>query len=241
MNRAILIEDRPERQRIFLERKMVNLDEFSVLTNLNGGKEPERFKTEFLDFENIKNELSDYDVIMTHRSAWASETRMLLRDFCKREQKALIYFSGGISSTTFYQDKDFQFLTMNSGDFYGAHLPLFLKSLTDGALVNLRILAFGNNWKFELLAKLRMRLNNALESAVLPANQKKIDESTNINFFRNSFGLEDEYVDELISNSDANQGLKEKLNGPVVPRPDELARELLSLIRYEMQKLGFTQ
>ena len=239
MSRAILIEDRSERQRIFLERKDVELDEFTVLKNICGGNEPERFKTDFLEQERIREELSDYDVVMTHRSAWSPEVRMSLREFCEKEQKALVFFSGGISSTTFYQKQGFQFLTMNSGDFYGANLKLFLQSLEDESPVNLRILAFGDNWKFELLAKLRMKLSNALEAFVLPANQKRLDQPTNISFFRSSFGLEDEYLNELISRSEKGEELKEKLKGPLVAQPNEEAKELLILIKYEMQQLGF--
>lgn len=240
MSRAILIEDRSERQRIFLHRKNVELDDFDVLRNICGGNEPERFKTDFFNEERIREELSDFDVVMTHRSAWSPEVRMSLREFCEKEQKALVYFSGGISSTTFYQQKEYQFLTMNSGDFYGANLKLFLESLEDESPVNLRILAFGDNWKFELLAKLRMKLSNALETFILPANEeKRLDEQTSVNLFRTSFGLDDEYLDDLIFKSEEGEDLKEELNGIWVAKPNELVHKLLTVIKHEMQQLGF--
>lgn len=242
MSRAILIEDRPERQRIFLERKKVNLDEFNCLRNLNGGNDPARFKKSFLDEGQMEKELTRFDVIMTHRSAWGSEIRMSLREFCQAEKKALVYFSGGISSTTFYQKDKFQFLTMNSGDFYGSHLSLFLASLTNDSPVNLRILAFGDNWKFELLSKLRMRLLNALQSKILPSppgeKRRSLKDTTNIGFFNSAFGLDDEYLKGII---DTDSALSEKLKGPVVQHPDELANELLLLIKLEIQQLGFAQ
>ncbi|WP_157578198.1 hypothetical protein, partial [Tenacibaculum ovolyticum] len=115
-----LIEDRIPRMEQFLE---FSIKEFPLVevfndTNLNNL----RLNIESDEFKN----LNEFDCIATHRSAWTIEERSKLYSYCKEVKKPLIYFSGGITSSTF-KDVEMPFLLINSKEFYSKNLKIFLE------------------------------------------------------------------------------------------------------------------
>ncbi|MBK6889863.1 MAG: hypothetical protein IPN25_07955 [Sphingobacteriales bacterium] len=63
------------------------------------------------------NSLAEFDCIAAHRSAMSNEIRDTVKDYCKTNNKPLVFFSGGITASVL-KDNEFPFLLINSKDFY---------------------------------------------------------------------------------------------------------------------------
>ncbi len=151
-NKIILLEDRPIRQEVFTNLLNKDLNSFPSLTNIGGGNDFLKFK------ENIFDDISvfdNYKTIMIHRSALSNDERAKLIDYIGNNEKLLVFFSGGISSTLFQQVGKGQLLTINSKDFYSENLLLFIENNGREALE----LAFGKNWKLSLLIDANEKLS----------------------------------------------------------------------------------
>ena len=170
--KIILIENRPSRQKIYLPNQEKDQ---AILLGMD-------FVTHYIsDSENIKqlinsrnyNFLLEFDLIMVHRSflneiSTGSAVNALAK-FCEHKQKDLIYFSGGISASSFVKQDDFNFLLINSRDFY-SNLLDFLIGYNKGLIENLLELKYGKSWKLSYLLRLR-------EFEVLISLNEKIDAS----------------------------------------------------------------
>lgn len=147
MHKILLVEDRIERQDLFSKETGFNFDRYSnILDN-----------TVSLD----DLELNHYSTIICHRSAfWDSDSNVLdtLKDHCKKTQSQLVFFSGGISST-FYTHSDYEFLLLNSKSFYSYNLQIYLDDVIEKNSSNLRLLAYGKNWKINLLLNTLTKVN----------------------------------------------------------------------------------
>ena len=151
-NKIILLEDRPIRQEVFTNLLNKDSNSFPSLTNIGGGNDFLKFK------ENIFDDISvfdNYKTIMIHRSALSNDERAKLIDYIGNNEKLLVFFSGGISSTLFQQVGKGQLLTINSKDFYSENLLLFIENNGREALE----LAFGKNWKLSLLIDANEKLS----------------------------------------------------------------------------------
>ncbi len=147
MRKFILIEDRVERQKNFAFNKLNNYVNENF-TNICGGEDFVKIKAKILQ--------NDFDVIAIHRSALSSMERSNLIEFCKKEAKDLIFFSGGISSVLIQNIDKTKLLTINSKDFYGNNLKAFLEDEKR----NLLVLAFGEKWELNLMFRLADKLYN---------------------------------------------------------------------------------
>jgi len=155
MNRkVILIENRPTRQKIYLpnqEKDQEKLLKMHFLTHYSNDIKNDLNKKDF-------NFLLGFDLIMIHRSflnelSNGSAVNAIVK-FCEQHQKDLIYFSGGISASSFIQQDEFNFLLINSKDFY-ANLLDFLDGYYNGEIENLLELKYGKTWKLTYLLRLR--------------------------------------------------------------------------------------
>lgn len=99
-----------------------------------------------------------YSCIILHRSALSNPQRDAVKSYCHKHQKPLVYFSGGISTST-YNDDLFPFLNINSKDLYSGSLRLFIDDLEKTKKINLLVLQFGSKWILNLLLSFRDRLN----------------------------------------------------------------------------------
>lgn len=147
MHKILLVEDRVERQEIFSKETDFNFDQYSDIldnrTSLDGV------------------ELKQYRTIVCHRSAFGgSNSNVLdyLKEHCKVTQTQLVFFSGGISST-FYSHNNYAFLLLNSKAFYGPNLKLYLDDVKIKQCSNLRLLAYGTNWKINIMLDTLSKVN----------------------------------------------------------------------------------
>ena len=143
--KALLIEDRINRQQNQLGEKLDELINFSFLNNISGGQN-------FADIQRKLNNkqysiLDEYAVIMLHRSAFDTNTRNGLIEYLKKTDKKIVFFSGGISGCQINKIGSLEFLLINVNQFYSDNLFLFLKNNAQNVLE----LAFGNKWQISIL------------------------------------------------------------------------------------------
>ncbi len=176
MKKILLIEDRIERQVHFTEDTGINLKSYSDIIDNK------------IYFD--KNELEKYSIIITHRSAFGDyEENILdyLKKYCEKTNTKLVFFSGGISAT-YYSKTKYEFLLLNSKSFYNKNLKLFLEDMKNRKEANLLILAYGNNWRINMmlntLAKINLFLdNNNSKEKVKFNNFKTVTKIENIDSF----------------------------------------------------------
>lgn len=147
MLKILLVEDRIERQILFTKDTLFDFSKYSeILDN--------RTTLENLD-------LSNYNTIICHRSAFGESNNNVLdrlKDHCKKTKTQLVFFSGGISST-FYSYSPYEFLLLNSKSFYSHNLELYLNEILENSVSNLRIMAYGKNWKINLMLDTLSKIN----------------------------------------------------------------------------------
>ena len=159
MNIAI-IEDRISRLEQYTDLELKKCKSVSIITG-----------NEFDDLiSSLKNNdtksLDQYNCLISHRSAMSNEVRDVIKKYCKKNKRPLIFFSGGITSSVL-KDIEFPFLHINSKDFYSGNLKMFIKNCEDNNNVNLLVLQFGQKWKLSLLLNLRNKIAVALNKEVL--------------------------------------------------------------------------
>lgn len=152
--KILLIEDRADRQRKFAK---IDFSKYPMVDNKIG----DAYKAIEKAFNEERFELNDYDVIISHRSAFGennSKVLSKLKEFCKENKKQLILFSGGIS-VSFYTTTPFEFLSINSKELYGDNLELFLEDAKKNNDTNLLLLAYGKNWELNILLNTLEKIN----------------------------------------------------------------------------------
>lgn len=118
--------------------------------------------------------LGQYKCIASHRSALSNEVRDTLKEYCRKNRKPLIFFSGGITSSVF-KDVEFPFLHINSKDFYSENLKLFIEACEENNTMNLLVLQFGKKWKLSLLLNLRNNIAVSLNKQKLKAKLQDVE------------------------------------------------------------------
>lgn len=166
MFKILLIEDRIERQRLFSEDTGFDFNKYMDILDNRPSLE-----------DGI--DLSIYSTIICHRSAFGESNDNILdrlKDHCKRTKTQLVFFSGGISST-FYSNTTYEFLLLNSKSFYSRNLTFYLDEVLKGSLSNLGIMAYGKNWKINLmldvLSKVNMFINQNISKEKIKAQRLK--------------------------------------------------------------------
>jgi hypothetical protein len=162
MHKIVIIEDRTARKEKFLNRSiLIELEKFKPDILFLEGTDYTKLKSELdndeLDF------LTQFSVIITHRSAFEHALLDKIKDHCKKSKKPLVFFSGGIS-TSYYDETNFHFLTINSKDFYSNNLIYFLKKVKEGGDIELPILQYGVNWELNYLMEARNSISSFIYS-----------------------------------------------------------------------------
>ncbi len=152
--------------------------------------------------------LDQFECIASHRSAFSTEVRDTLKDYCRSKRKPLIFFSGGITSSVI-KDVEFPFLHINSRDFYSENLKLFIEKFEENSNINLLVLQFGRKWKLSLLLNLRNYLAVAINKQVIKTQipNAQIDESEIIKRVR------DLKINEVIKSDLLNEKTEKTLSG----------------------------
>ena len=161
--KALLIEDRKERQKLFIEKFSINLEDYKdILTNGVDEKYQEIY-------ESIKNEnyeiLKEFDVIISHKSAFGDDNSRIiyrLEKFSKENNKKLVFFSGGIDAVYYDKEDEFEYMELNSMLFYGENLELFLNEFKENR-VNILILAYGKKWKLNIFIEVLDKMAKYIE------------------------------------------------------------------------------
>lgn len=140
MRNAIIIDDRPIRQKQMLGENMTRLYEIRGLSfeyRVDG------------DFEYY----SQYSFIAVHRSALTQikELQSFIQ-YCRKTNKYLVLFSGGVPKNSFYDD---HFIELNSKTFYNVDrlVDFFTDFCSTEGSAHLLRLVYGRNWKLPYLVE----------------------------------------------------------------------------------------
>jgi hypothetical protein len=153
MNKIILIEDRPGRQKQFL-----NEEHFKLLCEKSYLTMPKEEKCRALiDEINLNNTsaLLGYSLAIIHRSSLGRNGLQAIDELCNSQKVDLILFSGGLSQLIYTREK-YQSLSLNSKDFYNNYLIRFLDKYSQEKGTSLLELIYQSNWKLELLMRYRL-------------------------------------------------------------------------------------
>ncbi len=157
----LLIEDRAERQKLFMSETNIDLNTYSdILDNMS----KEKYQKFLQDIKTDTFDLDKYTVIISHKSAFGNDNIDILQKLekhCKLHQKPFILFSGGID-TNYYENIDFELLELNSKLFYSENLKLFLDDIND-EVPNILTLAYGKQWKLNILLNVLEKINLKIE------------------------------------------------------------------------------
>ncbi len=160
MKKVLLIEDRTERQLLFMNETKIDLNSYSdILENVTA----EKYEKLFAELKDGSFNFNNYRAIIVHKSAFSDDNKMILhtiRSYCKEHEKPLILFSGGISAN-YYDKTEYEIMEINSKDFYSDNLKLFLDNIEQ---MNLLILSYGANWKLNILLNTIEKINNFMGS-----------------------------------------------------------------------------
>ena len=155
MKKILLIEDREERQRLFSNETKIDLDIYSdILDNAIY----ERYNEVLAELKNNTFNFDQYDVIITHKSAFGEDNQIILsriQTYCKKNNKILILFSGGIVAN-YYDNSEYELMEINSKDFYSENLKMFLEG---NNYENILILSYGKEWKLNILLNVFEKIN----------------------------------------------------------------------------------
>jgi hypothetical protein len=152
MRKILLVEDRVERQKKFMEESGILLNEYKNILD----------RVKIID----KNfPLDRYSTIITHRSAFGDSRDNILdylKSHCEETKTKLVFFSGGISST-FYSKEKYEFLLLNSKSFYSKNLKIFLDEFKTKGEANILLLGYGDRWKIDILLNILEKINLFIE------------------------------------------------------------------------------
>jgi hypothetical protein len=167
-----IIEDRIARLEQYTDLELKNRKSVTIITGLEFDNLISSLKC------NDTKPLDQFECIASHRSGLSNEVRDIIKEYCRINRKALIFFSGGITSSVL-KDLNFPFLHINSKEFYSKNLKLFLEAFEVSYVVNLLVLQFGEKWKLSLLLNLRNNIAVALNKEVIKVQfpNSEIDDS----------------------------------------------------------------
>ena len=171
MNKIILLDDRPKRMSLAIEKNGQDLNLYTSIKGL------------YIPLENdcirIKNELNNgsgesitnYSLLIAHQSAFSGIGLKTIDSICKLHGIKLILFSGSIRQPVYYSDNAFHKLIVNSKDLYSLVLLPFIKKTVNNQLEHLTELIYADKWK----------LGIALTYRQLLIDQKYVDNLKTIN------------------------------------------------------------
>ena len=199
MKKIVLIEDRFKRQELFISETNFDFEKYSdIVDNI--------ILDDFYPLANeiINNnfDLSQYEIIICHKSVQLenkNESNSIITsrliEYCKNNNKTLVFFSGGISSN-FYDNSEFEKLEINSKTFYSKNLVLFLDAVKNQN-ENIFMLCYGEYWKENIVANVLEKTNLYLFDIEhdIPSEFQIINDLSKINY--NFYQIQEKTIEEI--------------------------------------------
>ena len=182
MKKILLIEDKPERQKYFLDE--VNMD-LSKYTDKVDNKIDDAYKkmekslvdikmdTEKFKYDNVsendepENILENYTVICVHSSAFDDDRVSIfdrLEKHCEDKGIPLIVFSGANDNDSYtVKNRKLKILNLKEKTFYSKNLEIFLNDY-DGVSPNVLMLSYGMHWKTSVYLNVLEKINLVIEN-----------------------------------------------------------------------------
>ncbi len=154
----LFLEDRPSRQLLFLPNKA---EDVKVISSLEDAFMPESNECKSIIMQINQEEYkfeNSLELIIAHKSALETRGLNYINNFCQKGKVKLVCFSGGISQIT-YNNDEYEFLNLNSTDFYSERLIPFLKDTIAGNSKTLLELA-NKEWKLSYMLLARQIIGN---------------------------------------------------------------------------------
>ncbi|HRO09004.1 MAG TPA: hypothetical protein PK047_09060 [Saprospiraceae bacterium] len=156
--KILFLEDRPSRQIQFLPHGEKDVEKLSALEGV--------FMPKSKDCRDIIGQINQAsyifdtqtELIIVHKSSLITEGLQYLSEFCEQNEVKLICFSGGISQLI-YTNEGFEFMNMNSVDFYSERLIPFIERFVAGESETLLELA-SDNFKLSYLLTARQLIGS---------------------------------------------------------------------------------
>lgn len=162
MKKILLIEDRYERQKLFIGQTSINLLKYEdILYNAV----EEKYEETFSDIKENTFDFTKYDIVISHKSAFGNDNESILQKIknnSKSSKTSLVLFSGGID-TNYYDESDgYKLIELSSKKLYGNNLEDFLIDYRENKY-NVLMLSYGSKWRYNMLLNSLERINYFLE------------------------------------------------------------------------------
>jgi hypothetical protein len=157
MKKAILLEDKVNRQENFSRKAGIELSSLKNLHNVAGGSEFSEHISRM--GQNDFGGIEQYDALIIHRSVLSELQRNLFFEYAKRRSFPLVYFSGGSTSSTLSNKDGFPFLSIDSDLLYSSNLVEFMTEMNEGRIIP-EILIFGKSWLLNMILNLIRKVNS---------------------------------------------------------------------------------
>ena len=170
MRKILFLEDRPERQKIFLPSKEKDVDELSNIDELIMPIADDCKK--IISSINQEEEYvigNDISLVIIHKTSLSTQGLHHINSICEKNNIDLILFSGGIDQLIYNNEKN-NVLELNSSDFYTNRLIPFLKKYIKENHTNLLELV-NPNWQISYWFLLRQLQH----THTIEAEQKKVE------------------------------------------------------------------
>jgi hypothetical protein len=193
--KILFLEDRPSRQLQFLPNREKDVTQIRLLEGVNMPESNDCKEIIAQINQSNHNFEKDIKLIIVHKSALETRGLEFINNFCKEEKVKLVCFSGGISQLT-YNNEDYEFLNINSTDFYTERLIPFLNNFIKGESKTLLELV-NKEWKLSYMFLARQIIGSIAlekdEDAKFNLEDKldKINNVLNFDFTINSENIED--------------------------------------------------
>lgn len=198
MKKILLIEDVVTRQNSFMDERGFTLEEYAdILENTIG----EKYQRVAIALKDNSFDFDKYSMIMAHKSAFENDVGVIidrLKAYCKKENKALIFFSGGTQN--YYDNTYNDYLELETKYFYSDNLKLFLEAYKENN-ANILMLSYGEKWIVNSVLNILENINlfldrNDDEDFVYDTfkNCTEVDKLKNIEYLFYEMEIEDGWV-----------------------------------------------
>lgn len=157
--KILFLEDRPSRQKQFLPNKEKDVEKLKSMSEIFMPEAVEcKIIISQINNESYQFEDSKLQLIIAHKSALDTKGLAYLNFICRDKIIKLVCFSGG-TSQVIYNNDDFEFLNLNSSDFYTERLIPFLEKVLAGEENNLLEIT-NAQWKLSYMLLARQILES---------------------------------------------------------------------------------
>lgn len=198
MKKILLIEDVVTRQNSFMDERGFTLEEYAdIVENAIG----EKYQRVAIALKDNSFDFDKYSIVMAHKSAFENDVGVIidrLKSYCKKENKALVFFSGGTQN--YYDNTYNDYLELETKDFYSDNLKLFLEAYKENN-ANILMLSYGEKWIVNSVLNILENINlfldkNNDEDFVYDTfkNCTEVDKLKNIEYLFYEMEIEDGWV-----------------------------------------------